>query len=278
MQTRCLELGGKQSFVSEAIWVAGGKAPAGSPPAERCCSRAGAAGSSLAPGRGHSRREPGQAGTRLPGLRDRSYGRCQPDPARPRTSASPAASLRGPAAVPARSGGSPALRPPRPSAAAPPAPGPAPPSAAEGTRGSLTSGGRYGGLLAFPPRLRPFFFFVLEPPPPPGAGPPRPRSAAPAPPPAGRQQPPNSSDTRESMADTAAPPPRGSARSALLPPGPAGPAPAPASPTAARRPGKASPARLQRRERPARRPLETTSPGVPRGATDSSRTGSIREG
>lgn len=124
--------------------------------------------------------------------------------------------------VPTRSLGG--HRPSGPSAAAPPAPGPgSAPSGADGTRRppKLTSGGRYGGLLAFPPRLRPFFFFVFEPPLPPGAAPPRPRSAAPAPPPAGRQQPPNSSDTRESMADTAAPPPRCSARSAPRPAPPA---------------------------------------------------------
>lgn len=97
------------------------------------------------------------------------------------------------------------------------------PSAAAGCR--LTSGGRYGGLLAFPPRLRPLFFFAFEPPPPPpGAAPPRPRNAAPV----GLQQPPNSSDTRESMAAGAAPPPRCGTRS---PPGlPAAPAPAVSKP------------------------------------------------
>lgn len=178
-------------------------------------------------GREHGREESaGQAGTQLlgPELQDRSYGCCQPDPG-------PAPAPARAATHPAESGratdplwGAPTLRPLPPSAAAPPAPGPGPaPSAADGTRRppELTSGGRYGGLLAFPPRLRPFFFFVFEPPPPPGAAPPRPRSAAPAPPPAGRQQPPNSSDTRESMADTAAPPPRCSVRSVPRPAPPA---------------------------------------------------------
>lgn len=189
------------------------------------------AGSSLEPGAGaRPGGEPGAGGHTAPGA-----GAAGPFPrllsARPRHSPAPA-----PPAPPARTPTQPARcgrgtdplwgghRPSGPSAAAPPALGPCPaPSAADGTRRppELTSGGRYGGLLAFPPRLRPFFFFVFEPPPPPGAGPPRPRSAAPDPPPAGRQQPPNSSDTRESMADTAAPPPRCSVRSAPRPAPPA---------------------------------------------------------
>lgn len=197
---------------------------------------------------------PGQAGT--PGLQDSSYGCCQPDRLRhgpasalPAPPARPATNLRAPAVAPTRSGGHRPPASPAPQRQRPPPPGPGlPPSAADGTRRppELTSGGRYGGLLAFPPRLRPFFFFVFEPPPPPGAAPPRPRSAALAPPPAGRQQPPNSSDTRESMADTAAPPP------------PAAPAPLPAWP---RRPGS-GPGVTDRRAAP--RESESRPPTTPR--------------
>lgn len=73
----------------------------------------------------------------------------------------------------------------------------------------LTSGGRYGGLLALPPLFLPFFFFPFGPPQlllppaplalrvPPMAGPPP-----------GRQQPPNSSDTRESIRRCRQPPAR----------------------------------------------------------------------
>lgn len=73
----------------------------------------------------------------------------------------------------------------------------------------LTSGGRYGGLLALLPLFLPFFFFPFGPPQlllppaplalrvPPTAGPPP-----------GRQQPPNSSDTRESIRRCRQPPAR----------------------------------------------------------------------
>lgn len=227
MQTGCLELRGEQSFIFEAIRIAGDPTDGrqcdtthGQGPVEP-------AGNSLAPGaRARPGGERGAGGHAAPGA-----GAAGPLlrllSARPRPGSGTSQSRHPPCGVrPCYRPlwGAPTLRPLPPSAAAPPAPGPGPaPSAADGTRRppELTSGGRYGGLLAFPPRLRPFFFFVFEPPPPPGAAPPRPRSAAPAPPPAGRQQPPNSSDTRESMADTAAPPPRCSVRSVPRPAPPA---------------------------------------------------------
>lgn len=73
----------------------------------------------------------------------------------------------------------------------------------------LTSGGRYGGLLALPPLFLPFFFFPFGPPQP--LLPPAPlalRVPPTAGPPPGRQQPPNSSDTRESIRRCRQPPAR----------------------------------------------------------------------
>lgn len=73
----------------------------------------------------------------------------------------------------------------------------------------LTSGGRYGGLLALPPLFLPFFFFPFGPPQ--LLLPPAPRALRFPPmagPPPGRQQPPNSSDTRESIRRCHQPPAR----------------------------------------------------------------------
>lgn len=73
----------------------------------------------------------------------------------------------------------------------------------------LTSGGRYGGLLALLPLFFPFFFFPFGPPQP--LLPPAPLALRVPPmagPPPGRQQPPNSSDTRESIRRRRQPPAR----------------------------------------------------------------------
>lgn len=77
-------------------------------------------------GREHGREESaGQAGTRLPGpeLQDRSYGGCQPDPARLRHQAEPPPTLRSPAVGPTRSGGHRPSGPSRPQRRRPPPPG-----------------------------------------------------------------------------------------------------------------------------------------------------------
>lgn len=91
----------------------------------------------------------------------------------------------------------------------------------------LTSGGRYGGLLALLPLFLPFFFFPFGPPQP--LLPPAPLVLRVPPiggPPPGRQQPPNSSDTRESIRRCRQPPVR------PLPPATAAAAAAAAAPTA----------------------------------------------
>lgn len=127
MRTGRLGLRGEQSFIFEAVSNAGGKAPTDRRQAGRHYARTGSGGTAQgSAGTGAAstaRRRARGSGTRLPGLRDRSHGCCQPDPG---TARRQHRRHLQPAPPPTRSGGHRPSGPSRPSAAATPPPGLAP--------------------------------------------------------------------------------------------------------------------------------------------------------